>query len=150
MITAEKWYEGQKKYSRYGLDMGPDTARRPVRRTMPARRKITAVSAKDRRKMVVAVFAVGIIVILFLIANAYALQINYENNQIRDEISALQGEVDAMEVEMQGANNLAALEKKAKDIGMVYPEGSGYVVLKGDTDKPTKDFAAALKEKAYN
>lgn len=152
MLTAEKWYEGQKAYNRYGIDMQP-ARRREIsasKSVMAAQRKVTGLSIADKKRILFLIIVAGILGIGIIIAGAYAATINYENNQIRDEINALQGEVESLEIEIHGVNNLAAIESKAKDMGMVYAQGSKYVVLSEKDVEKKENFAGMLKKEAYN
>ena len=91
----------------------------------------------------------GLVGIMVIVSAAYAATINFQNNQIKNEISALEGEVESMQIEIQSANNIAVIEKAASDkIGMVYAEGDKCVTVKSGK-QPEKNFAAKLKEDAF-
>ena len=95
------------------------------------------------------VFA-GLLGIIIIITTAFAATINYKNNQLQNDITVLEGEVEALEIEIQSANNIAAIEQKAsKDLGMKYAEGRSYVVVSSEEKNENDNFAAKLKNSAY-
>ncbi len=92
----------------------------------------------------------GILGIIIIITTAFSATINYKNNQLQNDITVLEGEVEALEIEIQSANNIAAVEQKAAhDLGMKYAEGSSYVVLSSDEKNGNDNFAAKLRNNAY-
>ncbi|MEA4922030.1 MAG: cell division protein FtsL [Eubacteriaceae bacterium] len=139
-----KTYEYQETYRTGGIDFDI----RP--RSRKNGRKKAGLTAGDKKKLIILLLAAGLVCVGIIIAGAYAATVNYTNNQLRDSNAALQGEVESLQIEIQSANNLATIEKKAtKEIGMVYPEGQQLVVLSGKTE-PDKNFAADLKKSALN
>jgi len=142
MITAEHWMEYQGNYSKYGFDMRPRTA---APKTKVAKRTIV-----DTRKVMILILAVGLICIGAIIASAYAASIAYDNNQLKNEITMLQGEVDGLNIKIESASNVQTIEQKAtKELGMVYPRADQYVEIAGQ-EAPGSDFATLLKEAAFN
>ncbi len=142
MITAEQWYEHQGNYSKYGFDMKPHVA-------VP---KMTVVKTTiiDRRKLMVFILVVGFVFIAAIVASAYAASITYSNNQLTAEINMLQGEVDALSIDIESASNVQSIEKRAiEELGMVYPRDDQYVQIAGQ-EAPGNDFALLLKEAAFN
>lgn len=142
MITAEQWYEYQGNYSKYGFDMKP-------RVTVP-KRTVVRTTVIDRRKLMIFILVVGCIFIAAIVASAYAASIAYSNNELKSEINMLQGEVDALSIEIESASNIQTIEKKATtELGMVYPREDQYVEIAGQ-EAPGNDFALLLKEAAFN
>lgn len=99
--------------------------------------------------MLLLIVIAGIICVGMIVASAYGAAVNYSNNQLRDENIALQGEVESLQIEIQSANNIASIEKKALAQGMIYPEGSQFVVVSSQ-EKPEDGFASLLKKQAFN
>ncbi len=142
MITAEQWYEYQGNYSKYGFDMRP--------RTVMPKKTVTKKTVVDRRKVMILILVVGMICIGAIVASAYAASIAYSNNQLKNEITMLQGEVDALSIKIESASNVQTIEQKAIDkLGMVYPSADQYVEISGQ-ESPGSDFASLLKEAAFN
>lgn len=142
MITAELWYEYQGNYSKYGFDMKPRVAV-PKRTTV----KTTVI---NRRKLMAFTLVAGLILIAVIVSSAYSASIAYSNNQLKSEISMLQGEVDALSIDIESASNVQTIEKKAiEELGMVYPRDDQYIEIAGQ-EAPGSDFALLLKEAAFN
>jgi cell division protein FtsL len=118
-------------------------------RPRTAKRKAGMLRAKDKKMIILAVLLAGLIGIMVIVAAAYSASINYKNNQLQREIAALEGEVESLEIEIQSANNIAAIENKASsDLGMEYADGERCVSIKSDK-QPKKNFAAKLKKEAF-
>jgi len=142
MITAEQWYEYQGNYSKYGFDMKP--------RVSVPKRTVVRTMVIDRKKLMVFILVVGCILIATIVASAYAASIAYANNQLKTEINMLQGEVDALSIDIESASNVQTIERKAIDqLGMVYPRDDQYVEIAGQ-EAPGSDFALLLKKAAFN
>jgi cell division protein FtsL len=139
--------QGQvKRQYEYGFPSGgyntrPRTARQ---------RKRNGLAAKDKKMLLMAVLAAGLIGIMIIISAAFSASINYRNNQLQREISQLEGEVESLEIDIQSSNNIAVIEKSAsKDLGMKYADGNNCVTIKADK-QTGKKFAAKLKADAFN
>ena len=150
MIAPEKWYEHQREYQRYGIDMKP----KPQRATRSKHhRKVRKVSISIGHKRKIAfhtVLALGIGMIMLIIMTAYAAGIRYDINSMMKENQALMGEVENLQVKICSASNIDYVEGKAtKDLGMVYPSASSSVYITAD-DMPEPGFADVIKENAYN
>jgi cell division protein FtsL len=142
MITAEQWYEYQGNYSKYGFDMKP--------RVSVPKRTVVRTTVIDRKKLMVFILVVGCIFIATIVASAYAASIAYSNNQLKTEINMLQGEVDALSIDIESASNVQTIERKAiNQLGMVYPRDDQYVEIAGQ-EAPGSDFALLLKKAAFN
>lgn len=142
MISAEQWCEYQGNYSKYGFDMKP--------RVAVPKKTVVKTTVIDRRKLMVFVLVVGFIFIAAIVASAYAASIAYSNNQLKTEINMLQGEVDALSINIESATNVQTIEKKAiEELGMVYPRDDQYVEIAGQ-EAPGSDFGLLLKAAAFN
>lgn len=145
MISAEKWYEYQEGYSKYGFDMKPR-----AKRTTRKARTDAAISAKDRGRILKLLLIVGIVCVGIVVNAAYGASLNYSNNQLKDENAALQGEVEMLQIQIESESNIAEIQDKAtKQLGMVYPEGEKLSVLTASSDEP-EDLATTLKKNAFN
>lgn len=144
MIAAEKWYEHQENYQKYGFDMKPKEPRRRVKKQK------SSITAKDKVRLLVLTVVVGALCIGLIITTAYAASIKYGTNNIIKDNNALEAEIENLNVKIYSSNNIEAIEKKAtKKLGMVYPSSKQIVYLTED-EKPDKGFADRLKEQAYN
>jgi cell division protein FtsL len=142
MISAERWYEYQGNFSKYGFDM---KARQPRQE-----RKKAATTAKDKSRVLWLIITIGIVGIIAVIMAAYGASINYTNNQLKDENAALRGEVEMLQIEIESESNIAEIQDKAvNDLGMVYPEGRKLVNVKNTSETP-KNLASTLKKNAFN
>ena len=80
--------------------------------------------------IILAVLLAGLIGIMVIISAAYSATINYQNNQLKREVSALEGEVESLEIEIQSANNIAEIQSRAEgELGMAYPGVDQLVLL---------------------
>lgn len=150
MIAPERWYEYQKDYQRYGLDMKPQTERRS--RTQRKRKtKKAIISSGGAKKLAFStVLTVGIAMIVLIIVTAYAAGIRYDINSMVKENNALMGDIENLQVKIFSATNIDYVEGKATgELGMKYPSSENYVYLTGD-DLPEPGFADIIKENAYN
>lgn len=141
MMTAQEWCEYQGSYARYGFEMKPRVAvqKKTVKRTVV-----------DRKRLVAFILVVGLFFTAAIVSSAYAASIAYSNNQLKAEINMLQGEVDALSIQVESATNVQTIERKAiEELGMVYPREDQYVEIAGQ-EAPGSDFAALLREAAYN
>ncbi|MCQ4637200.1 cell division protein FtsL [Anaerovorax odorimutans] len=144
MIAAEKWYEYQENYQKYGFDMKPKQPRKKVKK------KKSTVTAKDKVRLMVLTVIVGVVCIGLIITTAFAASIKYNTNRIIEENNALEAEIENLNVKIYSSNNIEAIEEKAtKELGMVYPSSKQIVYLT-ENEKPDKGFADTLKEQAYN
>lgn len=119
-------------------------------RTKKRRTQSSGLTARDRQHLLMMLIVAGLLGIIIIITTAFSATINYKNNQLQNDITVLEGEVEALEIEIQSANNIAAIEQKAsKDLGMKYAEGNSYVVLSSEEKGKNDNFAAKLRDNAY-
>lgn len=146
MMEAEKWYQYQESYQKYGFDMKPKQERRPRKQV----KQRSAVSAKDKARLLLLLVIIGVICVGLIITTAYAASVKYDTNQIVKENNALSAEIENLDVKVYSVNNIEAIEKKAtKEQKMVYPASKQIVYLAGE-DVPKDGFAEELKKQAYN
>ena len=150
MIAAERWYEYQKNYQKYGLDMKPQPKREERSRRRRSAKK-PAISAGEGKKAALSlVMIAGIAMIMLIIITAYSANLQYNINSMLKENRALAGEIENLQVKVYSANNIEYVESKATgELGMVYPSESSKVYITND-DIPEEGFADMLREKAYN
>lgn len=150
MIDAERWYEYQKNYQKYGLDMKPEPAERSRSRGRKRHIRKPERTGSERKLAFSAVLVVGIAMIFMIIMTAYSANIRYDINSMIIENNALSGEVENLQVKLYSANNVENIESKARSkLKMVYPGENNKVYISSD-DIPEKGFADIIKEKAYN
>ncbi len=150
MIAPEKWYEHQKEYQRYGIDMKP----KPQRATRSQRKrkavKLSLPIGNTKKMAFSTVLAVGVAMIMLIIITAYSAGVRYDINCMMKENQALIGEVENLQVKICSANNINYIEGKAiKSLNMTYPTSSSCVYITAD-DMPEPGFADVIKENAYN
>mgnify|MGYP004643382477 FL=1 len=150
MIAAERWYEYQKNYQKYGLDMKPQPEREERSRRRRSAKK-PAISAGEGKKAALSlVMIAGIAMIMLIIITAYSANLQYNINSMLKENRALAGEIENLQVKVYSANNIEYVESKATgELGMVYPSESSKVYITND-DIPEEGVADMLREKAYN
>ena len=150
MIAAERWYEYQKNYQKYGLDMKPQPEREERSRRRRSAKK-PAISAGEGKKAALSlVMIAGIAMIMLIIITAYSANLQYNINSMLKENRALAGEIENLQVKVYSANNIEYVESKATgELGMVYPSENSKVYITDD-DIPEEGFADMLREKAYN
>ncbi|WP_130864328.1 cell division protein FtsL [Bacilliculturomica massiliensis] len=147
MIAAEKWYEQQVRYQKYGIDMKPVQER--IRQEKP-KTGTAALSAKDKLRMLMLTVLFGALFIGFIAVTAYSAKIQYDINKMMEDSKVLQGEIQNLDVKIKSATNIQIIEEKAvARLGMVYPSMSEVIYIQADTE-PAGNFAMALKEQAYN
>lgn len=146
MLTAEKWYQHQENYVKYGIDMSPPMSRRAsLAKTSQANFGI-----KDKVKMLLLFVMIGALCIAGVICTAYASQIKHNINTLSRENQVIQGEIQNLDVNIEVANNIKIIEEKAiSELGMVYPKYEQMVFIAAKSGK-FNDFAMALREQAYN
>lgn len=147
MIAAEKWYEYQTSYRKYGMDMKP-TVQKDVA-ILPKEAK-HMIDAKDKGRLMLLTVFVGLICICLIVMAAYTAQVKYDINGVLAKSDKLQGEIDNLSVQINSASNITSIEQKAETrLGMVYPTSDQITYI--ETEKETiTGFAQTLKQIAYN
>lgn len=150
MIAAERWYEYQKNYQKYGLDMKPQPEREERSRRRRSAKKPALSAGEGKKAALSLVMIAGIAMIMLIIITAYSANLQYNINSMLKENRALAGEIENLQVKVYSANNIEYVESKATgELGMVYPSESSKVYISND-DIPEEGFADMLREKAYN
>ena len=144
MMTAEKWYEYQGHYKRYGLDMKP----RAVKQVHE--HKSESLTPGDKIKVILLLLFIGVLCVCLIISTAYTAGVKFEINSIIKESAMLQGEIENLNVKIKNATNIRTIEEKAiNELGMIQPLPEHFVFLNNNI-KPQGDFAMLLKDQAYN
>ena len=150
MIAPERWYEHQREYQRYGIDMKPQPERKMRSQKKRKVKKITLPAGNGKKLAFSTVLAIGISMIMLIIITAYSAGVRYDINSMIKENQALTGEIENLQVKVYSANNVNYIEAKATgELGMVCPSSSSCVFITSD-DMPEPGFADVLKEQAYN
>lgn len=150
MIAPEKWYEHQKEYQRYGIDMKPQPERRMRSQKKKKVRRITLPAGNGKKLAFSTVLAIGVAMIMLIIITAYSAGIRYDINTMIKENNVLMGEIENLQVKVYSANNVNYIEGKATgELGMIYPATENCVYITSD-DLPQPGFADIIKENAYN
>ena len=146
MLAAEKWYEYQKCYKKYGLDMKPACA---VEKAEDNRNAGLRISAKDKARLLLLTLFAGLLCICLIIIAAYSTQIKFNTNSILAQAAVVQGEIENLNVAIKSANNISVIEERAMtELGMVYPEIDQIAFIEtGSNTIP--DFALTLKQLAF-
>lgn len=144
MVAAERWYEHQDNYKKYGIEMRPESA--PRVRT----KKRQNVSPKDRAAMLLFAVFIGVLCIGAIIATAYSASLKYEINSMIAANEEIKRDIETLNVKIKTSVNIATVEERAiNELGMVYPMSHQIVYISSESE-PSNDFAMLLKEQAYN
>jgi Tfp pilus assembly protein PilO len=132
-----------------GVNMRPAERReRP-----PARRAKAAepIPLWDRRALLLLMAVAGVICIAMVISMSYAASIKRETNQTIKETAAIHGEIETLRIKINDVVDIEAVERRAAEMGMVYPSAEQFVYLDRKTPDTTEsnDFAQYIKENAY-
>lgn len=147
MLAAEKWYEYQTSYQKYGLDMKPMTVKNNA--NLPKKAK-NMMNAKDKSRLLALTVLVGLICICLIVMAAYAAQVKYNINGILAKTDSVQGEIENLNVEINSAANITAIEEKARTrLGMVYPT-SEQITYINTAEEEITGFSQTLKQIAYS
>lgn len=156
MIAAEQWYEYQRQYQKYGLDLQPEEeeesrrAQRKQEREAARTRGLVLKLQSDHRLMFSVVIAAAVVLMIIVVMVSYAAKITYDINTIKAENDVIAGEIEDLDVKMMSANTVVYIESQAKEkFGMKNPDTKHCIYL-STTETPEDGFADMLKAKAYN
>lgn len=145
-MPAEKWYEYQESYRKYGFDMKP-----PKEKSIKQNKKRSfEISGKDKFHLAMLIVLSGVLCVGLIVATAYAANLKFEINRTIMANNALTGEIENLNMKIEKNTNIAAIESKAvNELGMSYalPEQIVYIEKQKTVQS---DFAVILKEEAYN
>lgn len=150
MIAPERWYEHQREYQRYGIDMKPQPERKMRSQRKRKIKKITLPQHNSKKLAFSTVMVIGLAMIFLIIVTAYSASMRYNINSMIKESQALMGEIENLQVKIYSANNINYIEGKATgELGMINPSSDSSVYLTSD-DMPEPGFADIIKQEAYN
>ena len=86
--------------------------------------------------------------LFFVGLDASTSKVQYDINQINKQITEAEKQITKLEVEIKSATNITTIEKKALELGMIYPDFDQIIYVQGDSG--IEDFALALMESVYN
>ncbi len=147
MIAAEKWYEHQENYHKYGLDMRPTKKKNTkVEKTSTS----PSITLREKCQIMILAVVVAVLSVGLIASTAYSAKIKYNINKLVKESAVIEGEIENLNVKIKSQSHIQIIEEKAKvQLGMVYPALNQYVYIDKE-EVPIKDFALALKQEAYN
>ena len=93
--------------------------------------------------LLVCAFCLGIVWL-----NASASKLQYEINTVNSKIQQASWDIRTVEASIGIKSNIASLEQKAQELGMVRADFADIIYLKGDSES-VEDFALALRENVY-
>lgn len=156
MVAAEKWYEYEDNYRKYGIDMRPTQVKSEGRRAK-AKSKVKAnantkagqLKVKDRTRFMAYVVVLAVVCIGVVISGAYAATLKCDINSIIAENEEITKDIETLNVQIKTANGISAIESKALgELGMVYPTANEIVFI-GEPAKESANLGVLLKEQAY-
>ena len=154
MIAPEEWYEYQKQYQKYGLDMKPEPEHqerrsKSGRRTRPLQKDMALTLGNDRKAALTLVLVGVVILVMVIVMTAYAASIRYEINKVEAQNETLWTEIKNLESKASNQSDMSYIEgKAAKKLGMVSASTSNTVFITTD-DLPEPGFTELIREKAY-
>ncbi len=145
MIAAEEWHRYQEDYVKYGVDLEPE---RPRSEKKAQRQASVKATATEKAVILMLILAVGICCLAMLFIQAMTSSINYNVYTLNQEIDAIQGDIDNLNVTLQSQNNLSQIEYYATNtLQMVYPEKEQRVSISGLVGSEEVDaYIAALSK----
>ncbi|MCQ2545292.1 MAG: cell division protein FtsL [Clostridia bacterium] len=155
MIAAQEWYEYQKQYQKYGIDMKPQSERIPVPQRRKQQRKNPlskgmVLSIGSDHKIMLSLVLIGVLVLMMVVVIAsYSAKLTYDINKTKAENDVISGEIEDLDVKMLSSSTITYIEGQAKGkLGMKNPDSKHCVYITAE-DAPDTGFADILKEKAY-
>lgn len=156
MIAPEEWYEYQKQYQKYGINMRPETERVPgkeqrQKNRQAARSKGVVVRVgNDHRLMLSMLLACLAILLAVVMITSYAAKVTYDINTVKTENDAISSEIEDMDVKILNSSGITYIEGMARgELGMKSAD-SRHCVYISASDAPEEGFADILREKAFN
>ncbi|MEE0797355.1 MAG: hypothetical protein UIJ88_05930 [Anaerovoracaceae bacterium] len=101
------------------------------------------------RALIVASVVMGLLLICMVLVSAHAAELQYSINQVRNENSAIQSEIDMLSMEIDSGTGIETLETFATgELDMHYPSDNESIVL-SDVEPYDGSLADLIKQKAY-
>ncbi len=143
MMPAEQWYEYQKVYKKHGINMKPKTEK------MKKLKKETAdMSLREKITWITLLLVAGLLLVSIVELSNHSDNFQYSINKMEKENMSLLSEIENLNIELNKANNIEIIEKKAEvDLGMIKAKTFEYI----EEEKPiSKEFAMLLRREAHN
>lgn len=121
--------QAARKYDYETAPIKPQNQTFPSPKKTPSKRK--RISHGHKSIMFRAVFLSAGLLLVMLCITAYKVQIRYAINETNNEISALQSQIDNLNLEISQQVSPSTIEAKALEIGMIRPTGNQQVYLEG-------------------
>lgn len=154
MIAPEQWYEYQKQYQKYGIDMKPqedlEARRAERRRRAEEHSESVAVPKSGRKPVLLMVLFVAAVLILGVVMASTSAKLTYDINKLKAENDAIVGEIGDLDVKIMSSAKISYVEGAAKSKLGMKTAGAKNIVYISAEDVPEEGFADIIKEKAYN
>lgn len=154
MIAPEQWYEYQKQYQKYGIDMKPQVDREARkaerRRRSEAQSESFVVPENGRKPVLIMVLILAAALILGVVLASTAAKMTYDINKANAKNDAIVGEIGDLDVKIMSSTKISYIEGQAKRQLKMKPAGAGSIVYISADDVPEEGFADIIREKAYN
>ena len=105
---------------------------------------------KDKTGIVIILLVLTAFCLLLIGTTAYSSKLQYEINNLNNQISQSEWSQRNLEAQIKSANTLTSLENEAIKMGLVYPTFDEIVYLEKPSAEEPSDFALALRVTAYD
>jgi len=105
---------------------------------------------KDKTGIILILLALTLFCLALIGTTAYSTKLQYDINNINNQISQSEWSQRNLEAQIKSANTLTGLETEALKMGLVYPTFDEIVYLEKPSAEEPKDFALALRVTAYD
>lgn len=136
MLAAEEWHKYEESYRKYGLDLEPEEPeedrlrKEEEKKATAAEKKTFRITSSDKILFLGIILAVAAACLFATGIMAWQSDINYNIYGLKQEAKALSGDIDNLNVELNGHNQLDYIEKTAQEsFGMVYPSQDKYIYV---------------------
>ena len=117
---------------------------------LPETRKKELITQAGLFRAVLSLIIIGALLIGTVWMTAKATEIKYSINKINKENVLLEDEIDMLNIKIESANSIAAVEAYAIDkLNMKYPSANQCIYVEKDF-AVREDLVQIIKEKAYN
>ena len=148
-MAAEGLQNYEENYRKYGVDLAPEVTSEELRKRAAQRtgnQKKNRVKASDRVMILILIIAVGICAFVAICLEAWQSDINYRIYGLNQKAEKITGEIDNLNVKLNGWNQLDEIESYAvSNFALTYPDQDQYVYvvdLKGTSE--VNDYVESL------
>ncbi len=154
MIAPQEWYEYQKQYQKYGIDMQPQSERVPIKERRRKKKSFVNKNhilsiGSDYKVMLTLVLVCMLVLMMVVVSASYSAKLTYDINKTKAENDVLSGEIEDLDVELLSSSTITYIEGQAKSKLNMKNADSKHCVYVSNSDTPEEGFADILKEKAY-